>query len=49
MKICLLRTPESQRVGRVSFAFEPLHQPLFVMCFFEIGSQKLFAWAGFEP
>jgi hypothetical protein len=28
---------------------EPLHQPFFVMGFFEIGSLKLFAQAGFEP
>jgi hypothetical protein len=28
---------------------EPLHQPFFVKGFFEIGSFKLFAWAGFEP
>jgi hypothetical protein len=29
---------------------EPLHQPFFVIFFFfEIGSHKLFAWAGFEP
>jgi hypothetical protein len=27
---------------------EPLHQPFFVMSFFEIGSHKLFARAGFE-
>jgi hypothetical protein len=27
---------------------EPLHQPFFVMGFFEIGSCKLFAWAGFK-
>jgi hypothetical protein len=27
----------------------PLHlEPFFVMDFFEIGSQELFAWAGFE-
>jgi hypothetical protein len=25
---------------------EPLHQPFFVMGFFEIGSRKLFPWAG---
>jgi hypothetical protein len=28
---------------------EPLHQPFFVMGFFEIGSHILFTWAGFEP
>jgi hypothetical protein len=28
---------------------EPLHQPFFVMSFFEIGSLELFAQAGFEP
>jgi hypothetical protein len=28
---------------------EPLHQPFFVKGFFEIGSYKLFARAGFEP
>jgi hypothetical protein len=28
---------------------EPLHQPFFVMDFFEIGSHKLFPWAGFKP
>jgi hypothetical protein len=28
---------------------QPLHQPSFVMGFFEIGSLELFAWAGFEP
>jgi hypothetical protein len=27
---------------------EPLHQPFFVMNFFEIGSRELFAQAGFE-
>jgi hypothetical protein len=27
---------------------EPIHQPFFVMDFFEIGSSELFAWAGFE-
>jgi hypothetical protein len=27
---------------------EPLHQPFFVLGFFEIGSHELFAWAGFE-
>jgi hypothetical protein len=26
-----------------------LHQHFFVMGFFEIGSQELSAWAGFEP
>jgi hypothetical protein len=28
---------------------EPLHQPYFCEGFFKIGSQELFAWAGFEP
>jgi hypothetical protein len=28
---------------------ESLHQPFFVIGFFEIGSHKLFAWAGFQP
>jgi hypothetical protein len=28
---------------------EPLHQPIFVTVFFEIGSHELFARAGFEP
>jgi hypothetical protein len=28
---------------------EPLHQPFFVMSFFEIGSCGLFALAGFKP
>jgi hypothetical protein len=28
---------------------EPIHQPFFVMGVFEIGSCKLFAWAGFKP
>jgi hypothetical protein len=28
---------------------EPLHRPLFVMGFFEIGSCEVFAWADFEP
>jgi hypothetical protein len=28
---------------------EPLHQPFFVLGIFKIGSQELFAWAGFEP
>jgi hypothetical protein len=28
---------------------EPLHHPFFVMGFFETGSCKLFAQAGFEP
>jgi hypothetical protein len=27
---------------------EPLHQPFFVMDFFQIGSGELFAWADFE-
>jgi hypothetical protein len=27
---------------------EPLHQPFFVIGFFEIGSQELFVWAGFK-
>jgi hypothetical protein len=32
-------------------AFNLIHSttPIFVMCFFEIGSQKLFVWYGFEP
>jgi hypothetical protein len=28
---------------------KPLHQPYFCEGFFKIGSQELFAWAGFEP
>jgi hypothetical protein len=28
--------------------FEPLHQPFFVVGFFQEGSHKLFAQAGFE-
>jgi hypothetical protein len=28
-------------------ALEPLAQPCFVLRFFEIGSHKLLAWAGF--
>jgi hypothetical protein len=28
---------------------EPLHQPLFLKGFFELGSRKLFAWDGFKP
>jgi hypothetical protein len=31
-----------------AFTF-PLYQSCLVMGFFEIGSHKLFAWAGFEP
>jgi hypothetical protein len=29
---------------QVLLALEPLQQPFFVMAFFEIGSQELFAW-----
>jgi hypothetical protein len=32
----------------LAFFFEPLHQPFFVMSFFKIGSQELFALAGFK-
>jgi hypothetical protein len=32
-----------------AFHLEPLHQPFFVKGFFKIGSQELFAQAGFEP
>jgi hypothetical protein len=28
---------------------EPLHQPFFMMGFFGLGAQELFAWAGFKP
>jgi hypothetical protein len=28
---------------------EPLHQPFFVMSFFDIGSHDLFSHAGFKP
>jgi hypothetical protein len=32
-----------------TLSLQPLLQLFFVMGFFKIGSQKLFAWAGFEP
>jgi hypothetical protein len=35
--------------GTQGLHLETLHQPFFVKGFFEIGSRKLFAWAGFEP
>jgi hypothetical protein len=34
---------------QVLLPMELLYQAFFVMGFFEIGSHKLFAWAGFEP
>jgi hypothetical protein len=34
--------------GTQGLHLEPLHQPFFVKGFFEIGSCKLFAEAGFE-
>jgi hypothetical protein len=32
-----------------TLSLESLHQPIFMMGIFEIGSCKLFAQAGFEP
>jgi hypothetical protein len=37
------------RIRTQGLHLEPLQQPFFVMDFFEIGSLKLFALAGFEP
>jgi hypothetical protein len=32
-----------------AFTLSPFASPIFVMGFFEIGSQELFAQTGFEP
>jgi hypothetical protein len=35
--------------GVQGLLLETLHQRFFVMDFFKIGCQELFAWAGFKP
>jgi hypothetical protein len=36
-------------LSEMSYGIKKTKQALFVMGFLEIGSRKLFAWAGFEP